>query len=128
MSRFIGIKMSDDEYETYRNMAKVEGKSFSGFVRDKLREAVRQEMREVNLLDRLIKLINDLPERLQLQLKAVGSGNSNEEVLTQLTRLLVYLIKLFEIYSEYTIVMDAKRREFQARKEELKKALGIDVF
>jgi hypothetical protein len=47
--------MSDDEYEMYRSMARIEGKNFSEWVRDKLKEAVRQEMKEVNLLNRLIR-------------------------------------------------------------------------
>jgi hypothetical protein len=124
MSRFVGIKMSEEEYEMYRRLAKVEGKNFSRFVRDKLKEAVRQEAREFNLLNRLIKLIEELPERLQLRrVSSSGSGGEFSEV----ARLLVYLIKLFELQSEYLIVMEAKRREFQARKEELKKSLGVEV-
>jgi len=125
-AKVVSISLREDEYEMYRNMAKVEGKNFSRFVRDKLKEAVRQEIREVNLLNRLIKLIEELPERLQLQLRTVSSSGSSEE-FSQVARLLVYLIKLFELQCEYTIVMEAKRKEFQARKDELKKSLGVEV-
>jgi hypothetical protein len=123
MVKFVGVKMKEDEFELYQRMAKVEGRSLSAFIRDKLREAVRQDMKEVNLLDRLIKLIEELPVRLQVRATNAGS----EEMLNQLARLLVYLIKLFEIYSEYTIVLPDKRKEFQARREELKRALGLEV-
>jgi hypothetical protein len=122
--RVVAISLSEDEYEMYRSMAKVEGKKFSKFVRDKIKEAVRHDMREVNLLNRLIRLIEDLPEKLQLSVVNRGSG---EEEFSQLIRLLLYLIKLFEKYSEYTIVMEAKRKEFQVMKEELKRALGVEV-
>jgi predicted house-cleaning noncanonical NTP pyrophosphatase (MazG superfamily) len=126
MSRFVGIKMSDDEYEMYRSMARIEGKNFSKWVRDKLNEAVRQEMKEVNLLNRLIKLIEEFPERLRMQIQMQMKGVSGEE-FSQLASLLVYLVKLIEFQSEYTIVMEAKRKEFQARREELKKSLGVEV-
>jgi len=126
MSRFVGIKMSDDEYEMYRNMAKVEGKNFSKWVRDKLNEAVRQEMKEVNLLNRLIKLIEEFPERLRMQIQMQMKGGSSEE-FSQLARLLLYLVKLIELQSEYLIVMEAKRREFKVQVDELKKALGVEV-
>jgi hypothetical protein len=80
-------------------------------------------MKEVNLLNKLIRLIEELPKQLQLQ---VRSGSGGEE-FSQLARLLLYLIKLLELQSEYLIVMEAKRKEFQARKEELKRTLGVEI-
>jgi uncharacterized protein (DUF1778 family) len=124
--KFIGIKVDEEEYDMFRRLAKGEGKSLSEFIRSKVKEAVKQEMKEINLLDRLIRLIEELPQKLQMQVRATNAG-SNEEMLNQLARLLVYLIKLFEIYSEYTIVLPDKRKEFQARREELKRALGLEV-
>jgi hypothetical protein len=119
-AKVVSISLSEDEYETYRKLAKLEGKSFSKFVRDKLNEAIRQEMREVNLLNRLIRLIEELPERMQVR---SGSG----EEFSQLVKLLLYLIKLVELKCEYTIVLESKRKDFFQRKEELRKALGVEV-
>jgi len=60
--------------------------------------------------------------QIQMQMKGVSG-----EEFSQLASLLVYLVKLIEFQSEYTIVMEAKRKEFQARREELKKSLGVEV-
>jgi hypothetical protein len=119
-ARQVSLSLREDEIERYKRLAKAEGKSFSQWVRDKVEEAIRREVREVNLLERLIRMLEELPERLQVK------GTSNEEI-NQFAKLLVYLIKLFELQSEYTIVLEAKKKEFQARKEELKRALGIEL-
>jgi hypothetical protein len=36
-------------------------------------------------------------------------------------------MKLIELLAEYVIVIEGKKKEFQARKEELRKELGIEV-
>jgi hypothetical protein len=123
MSRFVGIKLSEEEYERYKRMARIENKSLSKFIRDKLSEAVMAEVKEVNLLNRLIKLLESLPSRLQVQ----GGGQVVGEEFNQLARLLVYIIKLLELQSEYTIVMEVKRREFNERREQLRRELGVEV-
>jgi hypothetical protein len=118
--KFVGVKMNEDEYQMYRKLAKMEGKNFSQWVREKLKEAVKQEMKEVNLLNKLIKLIEELPLKLQVQ-------SQKGEEFSQVARLLVYLVKFLEMLSEYLIVIEMKKREFQARKEELKRNMGIEL-
>jgi len=123
-TKVVSVRFKDDEFDMYRKLARAEDKNFSTFVRDKLRQAIRQEMKEANLLNRLIRLIEELPERLQIQMQMKGSSG---EEFSQVARLLLYLIKLFEMYSEYTIVMESKRKEFKAIREELKRELGVEV-
>jgi hypothetical protein len=118
-ARQVSLSLTESEFERYKRLAESEGKSFSKWVRDKVEEAIKREIREVTLLERLIKLLEEPPERLQVK------GSSNEEI-NQFAKLLVYLIKLFELQSEYTIVLEAKK-EFQARKEQLKRELGIEL-
>jgi hypothetical protein len=124
-TRVVSLSLSVEEFELYRKLAKQEGKDFSKFVRDKVNAAIKQEVKEANLLNKLIRLIEELPERLQFYVRA-GVGVSGEEI-SQLARLLVYLIKLIELLAEYTIVMEGKRKEFQGRVYELQKALGVDL-
>ena len=124
--RVVTVSMSDEEIEMYQRLAKAEGKNFSDFVRKKLKQAVVEEMKEANLLRQLVRLLEELPERLDIKLKEAGRGIGWEE-FSQLARLLVYLIKLIELLAEYTIVVEAKRKEFQTRVYELQRALGVDL-
>jgi len=124
--RVVTVSMSDDEFEMYRRLAKVEGKNFSDFVRRKLKQAVVEEMKEANLLSYLVRLLEELPTRLDIKLREAGKGIGWEE-FSQLARLIVYTIKLIELLAEYTIVVEAKRKEFKERVYELQKALGVDL-
>jgi predicted CopG family antitoxin len=124
--RVVTISLSDDEYAMYQRLAKVEGKNFSDFVRKKLKQAVTEEMKEANLLNYLVRLLEELPTRLDIKLKEAGKGIGWEE-FSQLARLIIYHMKLTELLSEYVIVIDAKRKEFQERKNQLRKELGVEV-
>jgi uncharacterized protein (DUF1778 family) len=122
--KVVSIRMKEDEYELYRKLARMESKDLSSFVRDKLREAVRQNMKEVNLLDRLLKLLEELPERLRTQIQMKGS---NSEELNQLMKLFIYMMKFLELQTEFLIVMEVRRKEFRERVEELKQTLGVEL-
>jgi uncharacterized protein (DUF1778 family) len=124
--RVVTISLSDDEIEMYQRLAKMEGKNFSDFVRKKLKQAVQEEMKEANLLSYLVRLLEELPVKLDIKLKEAGRGIGWEE-FSQLARLITYHIKLTELVAEYTIVMDAKRKEFRERKNELMRMLDVDV-
>jgi predicted CopG family antitoxin len=125
-SRVVSISLTDDEYEMYQQMAKVEGKSFSDFVRKKLKQAVTEELKEANLLNQLVRLLKELPSELDIRLKEAGRCIGWEE-WQQIAKLMVYQIKLMELLAEYVIVVDAKKKEFLARKEALRNELEIEV-
>jgi predicted CopG family antitoxin len=124
--RTVTISLSDEEIAMYQRLAKMEGKNFSDFVRKKLKQAVQEEMKEANLLSYLVNLLEELPVRLDIKLKEAGRGIGCEE-FSQLARLITYHIKLTELVAEYTIVMEAKRKEFQEKKNELMRMLDVDV-
>jgi predicted DNA-binding protein len=121
MSKFIGIKMSDDEYERLAKLAKIEGKSFSKFVKDKLKDAVQQEMRETNLLERLIKMIENL-QNFQPQNTAQGDSELQREIY----KLLLYLVWHEKTVAELTILMEQKRKEYMQKRQEIEQKLGIE--
>jgi len=122
MSKFIGIKMSDDEYERLAKLAKIEGKSFSKFVKDKLKDAVMQEMRETSLLERLIKMIESL-QNFQPQNTAQGDSENLKEVY----KLLLYLVWHEKTVAELTILIEQKRKEYLQRRKELEEKLGLEL-
>jgi len=124
--RVVTISLSDDEIAMYQRLAKMESRNFSDFVRKKLKQAVQEEMKEANLLSYLVRLLEELPVRLDIKLKEAGRGIGWEE-FSQLARLITYHMKLTELLAEYVIVIDAKRKEFQERREALRKELGIEV-
>jgi uncharacterized protein (DUF1778 family) len=124
--RVVTISLSDDEIAMYQRLAKMEGKNFSDFIRKKVKQAVTDEMKEANLLSYLVRLLEELPTRLDIKLKEAGKGIGWEE-FSQLARLITYHIKLTELVAEYTIVMEAKRKEFQEKKNELMRMLDVDV-
>ena len=121
MSKFIGIKMSDGEYERLAKLAKIEGKSFSKFVKDKLKESIQQEMRETNLLERLIRMIENLQN---------FSGNSacrfNDELLREIYKLLSYTIMHDRAVFELLFVLPEKRKEYMQKRQELEKKFELE--
>ena len=121
MSKFIGIKMSDDEYERLAKLAKIEGKSFSKFVKDKLKDAVMQEMRETSLLERLIRMIENL-QNFQSQ----TACRFNDELLREIYKLLCYTVMHDRAVFELLFVLPEKRKEYLQRRKELEEKFGIE--
>ena len=126
MSKFIGIKMSDDEYERLAKLAKIEGKSFSKFVKDKLKDAVMQEMRESSILERLIKMIENL-QNFQQQNTTQNTAQRDSEILREIYKLLLYLTWHEKTVAEVTIVMEQKRKEYMQKRQEIEQKLGLEL-
>ena len=123
MSKFIGIKMSDNEYERLAKLAKIEGKSFSKFVKDKLKDAVMQEMRETSLLERLIKMIENL-HNFQSQ----NTAQRDSEILKEIYKLLLYTVSHDRAVFELLFVLPEKRKEYLQRRKELEEKLGLEFW
>jgi len=126
MSKFIGIKMSDDEYERLAKLAKIEGKSFSKFVKDKLKDAVMQEMRESSLLERLIKMIENL-QNFTATNTTQNTAQRDLEILREIYKLLLYLTWHEKTVAEVTIVMEQKRKEYMQKRQEIEQKLGLEL-
>jgi len=116
--KMVTIKFPDDEYETYLRLARVEGRNFSRFVRDKLKAAVQSDLRETFLLERLVKLIENF------------SGFQPEptsELQKETYKLLLFLTKAVLLQAEQVIVVAEKRKAFMNELDKLKRELGIDI-
>jgi len=126
MSKFIGIKMSDDEYERLAKLAKIEGKSFSKFVKDKLKDAVMQEMKETSLLERLIKMIENL-QNFTATNTTQNTAQGDNELLREIYKLLLYLVWHEKTVAELTIIMEQKRKEYMQKRQEIEQKLGLEL-
>ena len=121
MKKFIGIRIDENDYDLISRMAKVSGKSFSDFVREVLHNAIRQEMRETSLLERLIKMIESL-QNFQSQ----TACRLNDELLREIYKLLLYTVSHDRAVFELLFVLPEKRKEYLQRRKELEEKFGIE--
>jgi len=121
MKKFIGIRIDENDYDLISRMAKVSGKSFSDFVREVLHNAIRQEMRETSLLERLVRMIENLQN---------FSGNNtckfNDEILREIYKLLLYTVMHDRAVFDLLFVLPEKRKEYLQRRKELEEKFGIE--
>jgi predicted component of viral defense system (DUF524 family) len=118
--------MSDDEYERLAKLAKIEGKSFSKFVKDKLKDAVMQEMKETSLLERLIKMIENL-QNFTATNTTQNTAQGDNELLREIYKLLLYLVWHEKTVAELTIIMEQKRKEYMQKRQEIEQKLGLEL-
>ena len=121
MAKITTISFADDEYERLAKLAKIEGKSFSKFVKDKLKESIQQEMRETLLLERLIRMIENL-QNFQTQ----TACRFNDELLREIYKLLCYTVMHDRAVFELLFVLPEKRKEYIQRRKELEEKFGIE--
>ena len=120
MAKITTISFADDEYERLAKLAKIEGKSFSKFVKDKLKESIQQEMRETSLLERLVRMIENLQN---------FSGNNtckfNDEILREIYKLILYTVMHDRAVFDLLFVLPEKRKEYLQRRKELEEKFEI---
>ena len=120
MKKFIGIRIDENDYDLISRMAKVSGKSFSDFVREVLHNAIRQEMRETSLLERLVRMIENLQN---------FSGNNtckfNDEILREIYKLILYTVMHDRAVFDLLFVLPEKRKEYLQRRKELEEKFEI---
>ena len=122
MAKITTISFADDDYEILAKLAKIEGKSFSKFVKDKLKDAVMQEMRETSLLERLVRMIENL-QNFQSQ----TACRLNDELLREIYKLLLYTVSHDRAVFELLFVLPEKRKEYLQRRKELEEKLGLEL-
>lgn len=91
MAKRVRLYISDDEYELLAKTAKVSGKSLNQFARELLLQSLRQELKDTNLLNRLIQKIENLPQQQNL---SINIEPFLQEILNQQRNyfLILYLI------------------------------------
>ena len=125
MAKITTISFADDDYERLAKLAKIEGKSFSKFVKDKLKDAVMQEMKETSLLERLIKMIENL-QNFTATNTTQNTAQGDSEILREIYKLLLFLCQHEKTVAEYIILADHKRKEYMQKRQEIEQKLGLE--
>jgi len=125
MAKITTISFADDDYERLAKLAKIEGKSFSKFVKDKLKESIQQEMKETSLLERLIKMIENL-QNFTATNTTQNTAQRDSELQREIYKFLLYLVWHEKTVAELTIVMEQKRKEYMQKRQEIEQKLGLE--
>jgi len=122
MSKVVSVRFENLEFERLEKMAKLAGKNIAQFVREKIRESIQQEMRETSLLERLVRMIENLQN---------FSGNNtckfNDEILREIYKLLLYTVMHDRAVFDLLFVLPEKRKEYLQRRKELEEKLGLEL-
>jgi len=126
MAKILTVRLKEKEYDQIEKLAKIAGKNTSQFVREKLKESIQQEMKETSLLERLIKMI----ENLQIFTATNTTQNTAQrdpELQREIYKLLLYLVWHEKTVAEVTIVMEQKRKEYMQKRQEIEQKLGLEL-
>jgi predicted DNA-binding protein len=125
MAKILTVRLKEKEYEQIEKLAKIAGKNTSQFVREKLKESIQQEMRETSLLERLIKMIENLNFQQQNTTQNTAQGDS--ELQREIYKLLLFLCQHEKTVAEYIILADHKRKEYMQKRQEIEQKLGLEL-
>jgi len=127
MAKILTVRLKEKEYDQIEKLAKIAGKNTSQFVRDKLKESIQQEMRETSLLERLIKMIENL-QIFQQQNTTQNTAQGDSEILKEIYKLLLYTVSHDKAVFELLFVLPEKRKEYLQRRKELEEKFGIELW
>ena len=125
MSKVVSVRFENLEFERLEKMAKLAGKNIAQFVREKIRESIQQEMRETSLLERLIKMIENL-QIFTATNTTQSTAQGDNELLREIYKLLLYLAWHEKTVAELTIIMEQKRKEYMQKRQEIEQKLGLE--
>jgi hypothetical protein len=125
MKKVLRVRVDEEEYYRLEKLAKLSGENLSQFFRKRIRESIQQEMRETSLLERLIKMIENL-QNFQLQNTTQNTAQGNNELLKEVYKLLLYLTWHEKTVAELTILMEQKRKEYMQKRQEIEQKLGLE--
>jgi len=126
MAKILTVRLKEKEYDQIEKLAKIAGKNTSQFVREKLKESIQQEMRETSLLERLIKMIENL-QNFTATNSTQNTAQRDSEILREIYKLLLYLTWHEKTVAEVTIVMEQKRKEYMQKRQEIEQKLGLEL-
>ena len=126
MAKILTVRLKEKEYDQIEKLAKIAGKNTSQFVREKLKESIQQEMRESSLLERLIKMIENL-QNFTATNTTQNTAQRDSEILREIYKLLLYLTWHEKTVAEVTIVMEQKRKEYMQKRQEIEQKLGLEL-
>jgi len=126
MAKILTVRLKEKEYDQIEKLAKIAGKNTSQFVREKLKESIQQEMKETSLLERLIKMIENL-QIFTATNTTQNTAQGDSEILKEIYKLLIYLAWHEKTVAELTIIMEQKRKEYMQKRQEIEQKLGLEL-
>ena len=126
MSKVLRVRLSTDEYEMIEKLAKLDNKSLSQFARVKLKESIQSEMRETSLLEKLIRMIENL-SLFQSQMQIKTATASDDELQREMYKILLALYRHARIVAEMTIAMHSERQKYLQLRAEIENELNIEI-
>ena len=91
-----------------------------------MKESIQQEMRESSLLERLIKMIENL-QNFTATTTTQNTAQRDSEILKEIYKLLIYLAWHEKTVAELTIIMEQKRKEYMQKRQEIEQKLGLEL-
>ena len=126
MAKILTVRLKEKEYDQIEKLAKIAGKNTSQFVREKLKESIQQEMKETSLLERLIKMIENL-QIFTATNTTQNTAQGDSEILKEIYKLLIYLAWHEKTVAELTIIMEQKRKEYMQKRQEIEQKLDLEL-
>jgi len=120
MSKVLRIRIANDTYDLLESLAKTSGKSLSRLSAELLHSAVKQELKDTALLNKLIQKIENLSEPQQ--------ENSHVFVTTEIEKLredFVVILDAFLVLGEYFFIDRTKAEKFIQKIAELRKKIEL---
>jgi uncharacterized protein (DUF1778 family) len=125
MKKVLRVRVDEEEYYRLEKLAKLSGENLSQFLRKKIRESIQQEMRETSLLERLIKMIENL-QNFAATNTTQNTAQGDNELLREIYKLLLYLTWHEKTVAEATIVIESTRKKYMQKRQEIEQKMGIE--
>ena len=126
MAKILTVRLKEKEYDQIEKLAKIAGKNTSQFVREKLKESIQQEMKETSLLERLIKMIENL-QIFTATNTTQNTAQGDNELLKEIYKLILFLCQHEKTVAELTILMEQKRKEYMQKRQEIEQKLDLEL-
>jgi len=106
MRKPLVVKMNENDLELLQKMAKASGKTFSQYVREIIAAGLKQEIRETNLLSKLITKLETLETNTHN-----NTINSSTE-FKDIKQMLLLLIESYKLLAKFVVLVPDKQKEF----------------
>lgn len=107
MTRQVTIRIDEDEFEFLKKMAKASGKDLSKFIRENLFNSIKQEAKEMNLLNKLITKL----EAMEVTLPGNELGRI-ETKINNVFAMFLLQIEALKVMAKFIVLVPDKQREF----------------
>lgn len=121
MSKVLRVRIANDTYDLLESLAKTSGKSLSRLSAELLHSAVKQELKDTALLNKLIQKIENLSSEPQQE-------NSYVFVTTEIEKLredFTVILDAFVVLGEYFFIDRTKAEKFIQKIAELRKKIEL---